>query len=173
MWTGDQNGYFVVNGRVRAPIVLRSETEILIAQNAHNLIWERHWEECEQLDREIGQLKHEGGNWQAAEAKLKAIFPVVQAEIDALVTAEIIAHREERAGFGGFADVSERLERLERKFKALDEAVDEVRSLAEEAQETAEEAQETAEEALEAADVAEEIKALSQQVEELAEKIDA
>ncbi|MCL2488376.1 MAG: alanine-zipper protein [Oscillospiraceae bacterium] len=152
MQIGWNNHMYLINGRVKSPIVLRSETELFIAQNAHNLIWERHWDECEALDHEIARLKKAGEDSGAVNEKLQAIFPVVKAEIDALILAEITAYRETKAGFVSVADICERLDSLERKVKDVREIAEEAQGTAEEAQSTAEDAQSAAEDAQSAAD---------------------
>ena len=147
------NNIHMVNGWVKPPIVLRSETEMLIAQNAHNLVWERLRGEYDRRETEIKQLEKAGEN--ADELKNKRWEEKVAAknEIDVLIKAEIADYRAEKSGNPN-SDIEERIAELEKKLKSLRGDIDEAKDTAEEAQEAAEEAQEAAEEAKETADEA-------------------
>ena len=128
------NYVYMLNGRVKPPIVLRSNSEQLIAQNAHNLVWGKYRNEYDELCKE-------GANQIKGNERWVNMYARAQQQINELIITEINAYREARAK-NPFADIEERLERLENE-------MNEIRSIAEEAQEMAEEAQSTAEEALE------------------------
>jgi len=128
------NNRFMLNGRARPPIVLRSDAELLIAQNAHNLIWEKHRGAYDALAK--------------GDEPWTVLCTAAQQEIDALIIAEITAYREERANRSVF-DLEERIEQLE-------QTIDELRALAEEAQSTAEEVLDTMEDALDRIESADE-----------------
>jgi chromosome segregation ATPase len=166
MYENWSNGQRKVNGEVRPPIVLRSETELFIAQNAHNLIWDHHWDECTALDNEIISLERAGADPSGAKARLQAVFTVVKCEIDVLIKDEIAAYREERKSKHSL-DMEDRIARVEKKLKDLRNEIDDMElegveealekaeeafGKAEEAYEKAVEAYEKAEEALDAAE---------------------
>lgn len=145
-----------VNGSVRPPIVLRNEAEMFIAQNAHNLVWYNHWDECTALDKEIVDLGRTGADRSKPRGQLQAVFEVVKREIDALIEAEIALYRKEQANKRPALCIEDRIERLERKIEDLRSEIDDsapdsddALALATEALERAEEAYEKAEEAFE------------------------
>jgi len=132
------NNRFMVNGRVRAPITLHSDAETQVAQNAHNLVWEKHRGAYDALARERDELKKSGGDLSEADARWEALHAAAKQEIDALVIAESTAYRDERRNGCALADRVEQLEQM----------IEEIRAMAEDAQSTAEDALDTAEEAL-------------------------
>ena len=132
------NNRFTLNGRVKPPIVLRSDTEIFIAQNAHNLIWEKYRGEHDALEDEI---KNPEGNKSETDERWNALYATAKQEIDRLIECEISAYRKERAGNNAFC--------AEERFEQIEKLLIEIRDLTEDAQSAAEDAQSTAEEILE------------------------
>jgi len=150
------NGQLQLNGRVKPPIVVRSDNEMLIAQNCHNLVWEKYRAEYDAIEREIEELKKSEGDRAPAEGRMKALREKGKREIDALIVKEIAAYRSERSGNRSL-ELEERIEKLEKKLRALESELEDVRAEAEEAKEEAEEAKEIAEEAKEEAEAAKEL----------------
>ena len=167
MWSAYQNGYYVVNGHVQPPLVLHSEAELFIAQNAHNLIWEQHWNECSALDLEIQQLRQRGKSPDAVEQKLQTVMALVKTEIDDLVLAEITAYRKSRITMPTYIEICERLDTLERKLQRTHELAEKSHGFAEESRSLAEEAHGLAEEAY---GVAEDAQNEAQNAERIAEE---
>lgn len=131
------NNIYTLNGRVKPPIVLRSEAEEFIARNAHNLIWENHRDEYDAIDREIAELKKENRDLGEANARMNALNALAKREIDALIIAEINAYRAERSG-NMAANIEERLEKIEKMLKRLQSDVEDTQSIAEETSEAME-----------------------------------
>lgn len=109
------NNKLILNGYVQSPIVLHSDREIFIAQNAHNLVWQKYRNEFDSTD----------------DAGRKALTEKVKPEINELIIQEISTYRESVKN-NPFTDLIERIEALEEELK-------EVRELAEEALDTASE----------------------------------
>ena len=163
------NNLLQLNGRVKPSIVLRSETELLIAQNAHNLIWEKYRAEYDKLDFDnaIQKLNNEIKKLEKADSDTADIVKRRDAlreqrsdfavkpnkEIDQLIKDEIAAYRSEQIGKSGF-NIEERFEALEGKLRKIKGIADDAQGIAEEALGLAEEAQAAAEEAQEAAEEA-------------------
>ena len=120
------NSRLMLNGRVKPPIVLRSDTEIFIAQNAHNLIWEKYRSEYDALHKEITEGSQ---NW--SDERWQVMHTTAKQEIDELIILEIATYRQNRMNIN--FDIEERFEQIEK-------SIEEIRDLAEEAQSTAEEA---------------------------------
>lgn len=120
-----------LNGRVQPPIVLHSEKELFIAQNAHNLVWEKYRSEYDELEKRNDSEKNELWN---------ALHVTAKQEIDKLIINEIDSFRKEKAN-NPLLELEERIEQLE-------EMIEEIRDLAEEANDNADEAMDKAEEAL-------------------------
>ncbi len=139
-WNNHQR---MVNGWVRPPIVLRGKVEQTIAQNAHNLIWDNHWDECTALDEEIRAAERAGADTHDPKARRGAVFAAVKREIDEFIKTEIAAYRKERKKSEG--SFEERLDELESELDSLRGGLDDVREIAEAAQSTAEETQEAVE----------------------------
>ena len=121
-----------LNGHVKPPIVLHSDAEMFVAQNAHNLVWERNRKDYDALVREIKALKDSGADYSEASGRWDAMHASAKQEIDKLIADEIIAYRNDRAS-NPFLHIEERLDQIEGM-------VDEIRGIAEDAQSTAEEA---------------------------------
>ena len=169
------NNILMLNGRVKPPIVVRSESELFVAQNCHNLVWEKYRAEYDAIEREIEELKKSEGDRAPAEGRMKALREKGKREIDALIVKEIAAYRSERSGNRSL-ELEERIEKLEKKLRALESELEDVRAEAEEAKEEAEEAKEIAEEAKEEAEaakeLAEEAKNTAEEAKEVAEDED-
>ena len=115
----------MLNGRVKPPIVLYNDKEILVAQNAHNLVWEKYRQEFD----EIEQAKDVN--------RMKDLNERAKAEIDELINREIPIYR---ANYSGSCPLTERISELEEKLEELTGELEDIRSIAEEAQAAAEEA---------------------------------
>jgi hypothetical protein len=118
------NNRFMLNGQVKPSIVLRNDTELFIAQNAHNLIWEKYRIEYDVLVNEIEEIKKLEGDLSEADRKWKELNVTAKQEIDELIINEITAYRKERVGKNIF-DLEERIEFIEKE-------INEIRGLAEE-----------------------------------------
>ena len=93
MYENYSNGRRMVNGHVKPPIVLRNEGELFIAQSAHNLVWDKYWDECTVLDHEIEFLQNHGRDSTDARIRLQQVISGVKKEIDELIVAEISEYR--------------------------------------------------------------------------------
>jgi methyl-accepting chemotaxis protein len=150
------NDYFL-NGRVKPPIVLRSETEMLIAQNAHNLVWEKYRREWDAQERELNALKKEKEEASERYAELRrqrdALNQKAGSEINESIIFEVREHRDARSG-RSVCELADIVEALIKQVKALTNAVDEAQGAADDAQSAADDAQGIAEEAMEKAEEA-------------------
>ena len=139
MREGWDNNIYSLNGRVKPPIVLHNEGERLVAQGAHNLIWEKYREEWNEIAKEGADTMAD--DHKAMRAKAKPM-------IDELIIAEITAYRASKTSGG--CNLHGQIEKLEREIAALRSELEEAQSLAEEAISVAEEARDMAEEVLSA-----------------------
>jgi predicted nucleic acid-binding Zn-ribbon protein len=139
------NGKYELNGRVNPPIVLHSEKELFIAQNAHNMIWGKYRREYEESENEIKTLKGRGEDPTEARKRINDIRAKAKPEIDALINEEIQAYRNRYQNDA--CPLAERIRELEDKLEELTKELDDVRSIAEDAESTAEEAESNAEDA--------------------------
>jgi methyl-accepting chemotaxis protein len=128
-------------------MVLRNDQELLIAQNAHNFVWEQHRGTYDTLAAEIETLKKAGSDHAEADERWNAMYATANNDIDFLIKGEINRYRQERAGNSTFA-LEERIEQLEERLQEIQQLAEEAQETAEEAQSAAEEAKGTAEEAL-------------------------
>ena len=148
------NGMYYLNGQVKPPIVLRSESEQLIAQNAHNLVWEKYrqqWDiiakeektlndEINGLKKQIDKLKKQGDGseleFRLAELrkqrdtivkpKYEPIKAEVKPQIDELIKTEIIIYRDNHRKSSPFTRIEERLEQIERILRNIEERLSEI-----------------------------------------------
>jgi uncharacterized protein YdcH (DUF465 family) len=135
-----------LNGHAVPPMVCRSRTETLIAQNAHNFVWEKYRTESDALDNQIYELRRAKAAELDGEVERRdALKRKVKDEIDALIIAEIEAFRQEQTGKGG-SPLEERLDRLEETIEMLRSELAEIRNIADEAMDIAQEALDAADE---------------------------
>ncbi|MCL2509338.1 MAG: DUF3375 domain-containing protein [Oscillospiraceae bacterium] len=125
------NNRFMLNGRVKPPIVLRSDKEILIAQNAHNLIWEKYRSEYDAIHKILKALKESETDQNEIEKQWHVLHVKAGREIDELIIIEISNYRKFHASHPYF-DVEERMEQIEKQVEELEIEIDDVRSMAEE-----------------------------------------
>jgi len=157
-WTSNNRRF--INGHVNPPIVLHSDAELHIAQNAHNLIWERNRKEYDALAIKIKTLKDSGSDHSEASQQWNAMHELAEGEIKELIVAEITTYRNNRAN-NPMLQIEERLDKIESILDEIRDIAEEARDMAEDAESmideiraTAEAAQSTAEEALSAAEPA-------------------
>ena len=126
------NNFSTLNGHVKPPLVLHSEAEQFIAQNAHNFVWEKYrvqWNDIAKAGTDTMSDDHKA---MRAEAK-----PI----IDELVITEITAYRAANRNSG--CSLLARIEHMQSEIKALRNELDDVRNVAEEALSAAEEARDS------------------------------
>ena len=137
MRTAQSNGRFFVNGFVVPPIVLHSENETYVAQNAHNLVWERHREEYDKIETEIKTLTEAGKSPEEAHGRMNNLHTRAKSEIDALVVEEIAKLR---SRYEGGCHLQKRIDELEETVSEMRNELEDIRSIAAEALDNAAEA---------------------------------
>ena len=143
-WTS--NNRRIVNSVVKPSIVLWSDTETLIAQNAHNYIWDLHWEVCDGYDKLIARARKYGEDTAELQSELNAIIAIVKVEIDIHIKEEIDIYRAKRSA-SPFAALEDEIEELKNKLIRIENEVREAQDQAFDAQSRADEAYDMAEEA--------------------------
>jgi len=157
-WNSNNKRY--LNGYVKPQIVLHSDAEMNIAQNAHNLVWERNRREYDALASEIKTLKDSGADHGKASKQWDAMHESAEREINELIVTEIATYRNIRAN-NPMLHIEERLDQIVSMLDEIRDTAEEARDAAEDAESMideirtiAEAAHSTAEEALSAAESA-------------------
>jgi len=118
-----------LNGAARPSIVLYSEAEKHIAQQSHNLVWEKYRTEWDSVERsEIPDKERE----------FDAIRAKANPEIDQLIKNEIARYRAFLSDSG--CSLCRRIEEMEEEIAALRTAIDDAQSAADDAQAAADDA---------------------------------
>ena len=121
-----------LNGRVKPTIVLHSEQERIIAQNAHNLVWEKYRQIFDEIENKLKQGETEA-NKCMSDLNTKA-----KLEIDALIEQEINAYRNRWQNDS--CCLIGRIRELEERVEKLSDDIEQAKGIAEEALGLADEA---------------------------------
>lgn len=120
VWT--QNGKQYLNSYATPALVVHTDTEMQIAQNAHNLVWAKYHQEHDILEQKMRELRDAGQEsseeFKTTENRWHEMHIETRQQIDELTIKEVTAYRNSQAFANPFKMMEEHINKLK---EALDD----------------------------------------------------